>query len=256
MAKPIRAIVRAIDVLTYLNKHNGANSNQVSLGIKLSRGTTYRMLETFEGAGLVERRPNGGGGYWLTDKVQQLSAGFDDESWIAAVALPEMRLLCKSIVWPVMLTTPRETEMLLRATTDASSPFVRNRYVLGHTVPMLGSATGRCYLAHLPQAQYEATIDLIARIAPEPWCQIAGDRQALDQMRREVRERGVALAQTPEGSTMSLAVPILIDQQPSAILAARFYISAMTAEEGEARLASPLKATAGRISDQLARVAT
>jgi len=189
MAKPIRAILRAMDVLAYLNKHNGANSNQVSLGISLPRGTTYRMLETFEAAGLVEQRPNGGGGYWLTHKVQQLSAGFDDETWIAAVALPEMRLLCKSIVWPVMLTTPRETEMLLRATTDASSPFVRTRYVLGHTVPMLGSSTGRCYLAHLPQSQYEATVDLIARIAPEPWCQIARDRHALDQMRRERRRR-------------------------------------------------------------------
>jgi len=55
---------------------------------------------------------------------------------------------------------------------------------------------------------------------------------------------------------MSLAVPILIDRQPSAILAARFYISAMTADEGEAKLAGPLKATAGRISEQLARQPT
>jgi IclR family mhp operon transcriptional activator len=253
MAKPVRAVARVIEVLTYLNKHNGSNSNRVAIGTKLSRGTAYRMLETLEGVGLVERRGGEGGGYWLTSRVRQLSAGFDEESWISAVALPEIQRLGKSIVWPVMLTTPRGVDMLLRATTDSSTSLVHNRYLIGHTVPMLGSAAGRCYLAHAPHAQFEATVDLIEKVAPAPWPQIAKNRRALARLLREVRDRGVAFAETPEGSTISLAVPIMLADEPRAILAARYFKGAMTIEEAETRLVGPLKQTAGRISDRLTR---
>ncbi|MPZ56050.1 MAG: helix-turn-helix domain-containing protein [Rhizobiales bacterium] len=253
MAKPIRAIARVIEILTYLNKHNGSNSNQVAIGTKLSRGTAYRMLETLEGVGLVDRRINEGNGYWLTGKVRQLSAGFDEESWISAVALPEIRRLGKSIVWPVMLTTPRGIEMVLRATTDSSTSLVRNRYLVGHTIPMLGSAAGRCYLAFTPHAQFEATVDLIVKMAPAPWREIAKDRRALHRLLREIRDRGVAHAQPPERGTMSLAVPIMLGDEPRAILAARYFKGAMTVEDAETRLVGPLKAAAARISDSLGR---
>jgi len=251
MAKPVRAVARVIEVLTYLNKHNGSNSNQVAIGTKLSRGTAYRMLETLEGAGVVERREKESGGYWLTAKVQQLSAGFDEESWISTVAVPEIHRLGKLIVWPVMLTTPRGIEMLLRATTDSNTSLVRNRYLIGHTVPMLGSAAGRCYLAYAPKAQFDATLDLIRRTAPEPWREIAKDRRSLNRLLREVRGRGVAYAQAPEGGTTSLAVPIMLVNEPRAILAARFFNGAMTIEEAEIRLVGPLKLAAEHISSGL-----
>jgi IclR family mhp operon transcriptional activator len=251
MSKSIRSVERLIEILTFLNRRNGSNSNQVALGTSLSRGTAYRMLETLVHIGIVERKDGEGGGYWLTSKVRELSAGFDEESWISEIAGPEMARLCDSIVWPVMLTTPRGVDMLLRATTDAKTALVLIRHIVGHTVPMLGSAAGRCYLAFAPPAQREAILDLIGRTAPSPWNELAADRKSLSRMLNDIRDHGVATAESPEGGTVSLAAPIMIGDEPRAILGTRYFRRAMSVEIASQRLFSPLQRAAQDIGSML-----
>jgi IclR family mhp operon transcriptional activator len=246
MAKPVRAVERAVKILIYLNGSNGSNSNQVARGTGLSRGTAYRMLETLAAEGLVEM-PQPDGRYWLTRKVRQLADGFDDEEWISTVARPEMRGLTEAIAWPAMLTTAAGINMILRATTDTQTSLVFRRYPIGHAVPILGSATGRCYLAYCSASRRSALLDLIPRLAPEPWAGLVANKAGIDKLLSGIRNRRICLAPAPDGISTGVAVPILVEGEPRAVLAMRYFKTAMNEAEAMARFADPLHRWADRI---------
>lgn len=249
MAKPVRSVERGITILTYLNRFNGSNSNQVAIGTRLSRGTAYRILETLRGQGLLEHIDEDSR-YWLTRKIRQLSDGFDEEEWISTIARPEMKRLTQKITWPVMLTTPAGINMILRATTDPQTSLVFNRYTVGHVVPMLGSAAGPCYLAFTTKAQLEAILELIRRTGPEPWAEFARNQRAIAKMLARIRKRGVSIADALEGVSKHLAVPILVGGEARAVLAMRYFKSAMSEVESVERFLRPLQESADRISRQ------
>jgi IclR family mhp operon transcriptional activator len=205
------------------------------------------MLHTLEAEGLVEILENDGR-YWLTRKVKQLSDGFDEEEWISAIARPEMTELTEAIAWPAMLMTPVGIEMVLRATTDPQTSLLFKRYNVGHAVPMLGSASGRCYLAFSSQARLDAIVELISRTAPGPWADLAQKKPALQKMLKSIRRRSACIAATPNSVSMSLAVPILVRGQPRATLGMRYFKSAMSEAEAFRRFLDPLRRSAERIS--------
>ncbi len=252
MAKPVRAVERVVRILLYLNQFNGLNSNQVALGTKLSRGTAYRMLETLRVEGLVETHHDDGR-YWLTRKVRQLADGFDDEEWISSIARPEMNRLTKAIAWPVMLTTAGGIEMVLRATTDPQTSLLFRRHTVGHVVPILGSAAGRCYLAYCTKNRRDAVLELIIKMAPNPWPEVASNRTAVQKILAGIRRQRLSVSETPDRRSMSLAVPILIKGEPLAVLGMRHFKSAMTEAEAIRRFAGPLQRSAAWIGEQWLR---
>ncbi len=229
MTRPVQALARGLDVLAFLNRCNGANSNQVAKATRLTRGTAYRLLETMVGIGLL-RRDEARGGYWLTQDVHQLSDGFDDESWIASLARPVMEDLCREIGWPVMFTTPLGTQMVLRANTDFKTPLVFDRFPVGHRVPMLGSASGRAWLAFAPEVTRRITIELIASGPASPWREMARAPEKLARMLAAVRRQGSAMTPSPiEGGSTSLAMPLLVGDRCLGCLGTRYFTRAMPA---------------------------
>jgi IclR family mhp operon transcriptional activator len=252
MTKPVQALARGLDTLAFLNRCNGANSNQVAKGVRITRGTAYRMLETMVGLGLLTKDEERGG-YWLTQDVRQLSDGFDDESWITQQARPVMEELGRAIGWPVMLTTPMGQHMVLRANTDFKTPLVFNRYPVGHRVPMLGSASGRAWLAFAPEVTRRITVELIAGSAPGPWRDLARDPAKLARLLAATRRQGFAIAASPvdEGCT-SLAAPLLVGDRCLGCLGSRYFSRALTAAAAREKLLPPLRAAAQRIAERIA----
>src|SRR5258705_218035 len=55
--RPIRALMRGLDALTFLNLRDGATVSEVAQEIRLPRTTVYRILETLCNAGFGLRGP-------------------------------------------------------------------------------------------------------------------------------------------------------------------------------------------------------
>ena len=160
--RPIRALLRGLEVLHVLNQQNGATVSEVASAIDLPRTTTYRILETLCVAGYAYRAKSDER-YRLTIMVRGLSDGFDDEAWVTQIARPYMYELCRDLIWPVAIATLSGSTMLIRQTTDHESPLAVEKRGPGFRVPILGSASGIAYLAFCPKEQRDTLLDMLAQ---------------------------------------------------------------------------------------------
>jgi IclR family transcriptional regulator, mhp operon transcriptional activator len=246
--RPIRALMRGLDALTVLNLRDGATVSEVAQEIRLPRTTVYRILETLCNAGFVFRDA-ADDRYRLTILVRSLSGGFDDEAWVTQIAKPAVHDLCSEIVWPVTVATLSGTSMLVRVSTDHSSPLALERYYTGFRMPLLTTAPGRVYLANCQAAQRDALIEILARSNKEE-DKPARARIELLRTLGEIRTSGYATA-TQTRRLMDeciLSVPVVSDDRALASLTVRFAASAVPLKTGVERFLPKLRQCAAKIS--------
>ncbi len=245
--RPIRALLRGLEVLHVLNKQNGATVSEVASSIDLPRTTTYRILETLCVAGYAYRAVSDDR-YRLTILVRGLSDGFDDEAWVTQIARSYIYDLCREIVWPVAIATLSGSTMLVRQTTDHQSPLAVEKRGPGFRVPILGSAAGICYLSFCPKDQRDSLLDLLANSRMEE-DRPARNRKKVYDLLVETRKRGFAIAHRKRrvSEELSISVPILAEERLLAALT--FRCSSTAVPEGEAikKFAPQLKAVAQQI---------
>jgi len=249
--RPIRALLRGLEVLHVLNQHNGATVSEVAAAIDLPRTTTYRILETLCHAGYAYRAASDER-YRLTILVRGLSDGFDDEAWVTQVARPYMYELCNELVWPIAIATLSGSTMLIRQTTDHRSPLAVEKRGPGFRVAILGSASGLAYLAYCSKEQREALLDLLAK-SKRAEDQGAQNRKKVYDLLMETRKRGYALWRRPRriSDELSLSVPILAaDERLLASLTIRFSSTAVPEADAVQRFIPRLKAVAQRIGQE------
>lgn len=154
----VRAVARALSVLRAMNSSQGPHTvSLLQRETGISRPALYRIMEALCDLGYVridEPRSN----YVLTHLVRTLSVGFDEENWIYDIAVPVITSLQEEIIWPTELATYNNGAMYLRHSTRPRSPWTIDRAAIGRRLPMLGSATGRTYLAYCPEREREAII--------------------------------------------------------------------------------------------------
>lgn len=245
--RPIRALMRGLDALSYLNRRDGATVSEVAAEIRLPRTTTYRVLETLCAAGYVFRDPSDDR-YRLTLMVRTLADGFDDEAWVSEIARPVLDELGREIVWPVSIATLSGQSVVLRETTDHRSPLAVERHSAGLRVPLLASAAGRVYLAFCPGPQREALVDILGR-SPREEDALARNRDELARILNEVRAQGYAttLRARRVSDEVSLAVPVPLDDRGLACLSVRFAASAVPMKIALDRFLPRLRDAAQRI---------
>jgi IclR family mhp operon transcriptional activator len=248
--RPIRALLRGLDVLTILNVRNGATVSDVAGEIRLPRTTTYRILETLCSAGYVFRDV-ADDRYRLTIMVRGLSDGFDDEAWVSQIARPFIHELCREVVWPVTVSTLSGTSMMVRETTDHRTPLAVERYSAGFRVPLLASAAGRVYLAFCPAVQREALLEILAGSDQED-DRPARNRQEINRLLDEVRSLGHATATRARrvSDEVSMAVPIQVDERVLAAITIRFAATAVSLKQANERFLPRLRDVAARIRQQ------
>jgi IclR family mhp operon transcriptional activator len=246
--RPIRALMRGLDALTVLNLRDGATVSEVAQEIRLPRTTVYRILETLCNAGFAFRDA-ADDRYRLTILVRALSDGFDDEAWVTQIAKPFIHELCREIVWPVSIATLSGTTMLVRESTDHSSPLAIERYSAGFRAPLLTTAGGRVYLAHSPASQRETLIEILARSNKEE-DRLARARVELQRGLAEIKALGYATATRTRRAMeeISLSVPVQLDDRVLASLTVRFAASAVPLKGGLERFLPKLRQCAARIS--------
>jgi IclR family mhp operon transcriptional activator len=247
--RPIRALLRGLEVLHVLNQQNGATVSEVATAIDLPRTTTYRILETLCHAGYAYRAVSDER-YRLTILVRGLSDGFDDEAWVTQIARPYMYKLCSELVWPIAIATLSGSTMLIRQTTDHRSPLAVEKRGPGFRVAILGSASGIAYLTWCPREQRDALLDLLAK-SNRPEDQPAANHQKVHDLLLETRKRGYAAWRRPRrvSDELSFSVPILAGERLLASLTIRFSSTAVPEAEAIQRFVPQLQATAQRIGE-------
>ena len=232
--RPIRALLRGLEVLHVLNQHNGATVSEVAAAIDLPRTTTYRILETLCVAGYAYRAAIDER-YRLTIMVRGLSDGFDDEAWVTQIARTYIYDLCRELVWPVAIATLSGSSMLIRQTTDHESPLAVEKRGPGFRVPILGSASGICYLAFCPKEQRDTLLEILAHSKNEA-DKAARNRNKVYEKLVETRKQGYAVSrrQRRVSDEISMAVPV-------------FASTAVNIEDAQKRFIPKLRAVAQRI---------
>lgn len=246
--RPIRALMRGLDALTVLNLRDGATVSEVAQEIRLPRTTVYRILETLCNAGFVFRDA-ADDRYRLTILVRGLSDGFDDEAWVTQIAKPFIHELCREIVWPVSIATLSGTTMLVRESTDHSSPLAIERYSAGFRAPLLTTAAGRVYLANSPPPQRDMLIDILSRSNKEE-DKSARARAPLQRTLAEIKAAGYATATRTRRliEEVTIGVPVLLHDRVLASLTVRFAAAAVPLKSGLERFLPKLRHCAAKIS--------
>jgi IclR family mhp operon transcriptional activator len=243
--RPIRALMRGLEALQEMNRHNGATVTDIAKAVRLPRTTAYRVLETLCVAGYALRDP-ADDQYRLTLKVRSLSDGFDDEAWVRDIAKPLLTKLGKEVVWPLAISTLHGTSMLVRDTTDKDSPLALERYSAGFRVPVLGSSSGRVHLAFCSEEQRTTLLDVLSR-SERPEDKIARDRALVTRILGDARKNGWALFDNPTLAELNLAVPVFAKGRVLAGIVMRFIRSAMTPDQAVEKYVPFMKRTADEI---------
>ena len=249
--RPIRALNRGLEVLTQLNRLQRASINSLALAVKLPRTTTYRVLETLRAAGYVTR-DRSDDCYLPTIMVRSLSGGYDLEATVAQRARPLIEALCKDIVWPLTIATPSGSSMLVRETTDRSSPLALEHIEVGTRLPMLTSAAGRAYLAWCAPPLRDAVFDLLAR-SPRAEDRLAQNRQEFERLMNETRSQGFGLATRARrvSEETSIAIPVSAENRVLATLMVRFSATAVPLRSAVDLFLPRMREIAGTLERQL-----
>ncbi|MDG5493698.1 helix-turn-helix domain-containing protein [Niveispirillum sp. BGYR6] len=248
--KPVRAMLRVLDVLQVLNSRNGVTVTDVANAIDLPRTTAYRVLETLCSAGYAVRDASDDH-YRLTVLVRCLSDGYDDEAWVTEVAQPVLSQLGRKLVWPVSISTNQGNGMLVRYTTDKQSPLALERYNAGVRLPLLNSATGRSYLAFSPAPQRAALLDIALGSGGE--MEGAGRERALiEKTLSHIRKVGYAISIRQYRGESTAAVPIYSGTNLLGCVGMRFMDKAVTESVFAAKYLPDLKMAAAEIGETFA----
>lgn len=244
MTQSVQSFNRGLQILEYLNLHNGSNANAVSRGTGLTRGTTFRLLETLRQSNFVRRDPSSGQ-YWLERQVRALSDGYSDEQWVDEIARPKLQSVGSDLVWPLTLSTPSGIFMLIRLNTDFESPLSENRFLTGHRVPLLDSASGLVFLSFCDEDQRKTLIQMGAQAGQFDSNSLFSNEKALAIRMNEVKVAGFARRHEKKRSVLS--VPIFTDGRVFACLAMRFFTSAVDEKDIQSKYLPALLETAETI---------
>jgi IclR family mhp operon transcriptional activator len=230
-------------MLALLNTGGDHRVASLARAVKLPRSTAFRILCTLVEEGYVWRDP-ATETYHPTAMVHALSDGFDGTARLVQSAQPLVRELGRQLVWPVNLATVSGTSVLLRQTTDASSPLAVVRFSAGYRAPILDGAPGLVLLAFGNRTQSQMLLDLLYRenaADPPPMT-----RADVEQRLAEVSQVGFACAHQPGNASerSSLAVPVLAGGDTLAALSVRFARSAVSQQVIRERFLPALRRTA------------
>ncbi|NEK59286.1 helix-turn-helix domain-containing protein [Geodermatophilus sabuli] len=189
--KPVESLSRGLRVLQVLQDMRAASLHDLHLATGIPKPTLTRILWTAHGHGLVWQRMVDGA--FLPSHTLQRRVQIDDGEWLAEIASPVLAELCSRVQWPSVFSVPRLDHMETVETNSSRTYFdalpARPR---GFRVNMLGSASGRAYLAFCPEQEFEAVLQRL-RLRAAPAHRLAFDDAALRQLVETTRRRGYAV---------------------------------------------------------------
>lgn len=249
----VRALERGLDILRAVNASGGIRAGALAAQIGIPRPTVYRLLETLEELGYVERAASNDL-FRVTRRALSLGDGYDASILVAQGAGPILLELGKRFVWPFDLSVYEGAAMVIQETTHALSPLSIDRGMIGRRLPMLRTSAGRAYLAFCGDQERSVILRHLVRL-DEPEDRPFLEPRTLDRMIAETRTRGHATRDGGEfnAKTASLAAPILRDDNVLGCISVIWIRTAMSVDEARAQFVDPLRAAAKAILERSAR---
>lgn len=245
--EPVNAVVRALEILRLINEFGPISVIELQKRSGMPKATVLRMVETLIAEGYVGR--SGAALYRPTGKCLLLSSGFDRKAGYIKAAEPVLAKLRNQIGWPSDFAIYDNDAMLIIL---ASSELgVLSLTGQGDArAPLLRSALGRIYLAHLTDVDRKGLLDRFCPTDPQ-----AGSRRQVEKTLAEAKERGYAVSDEtyldalyPAGMH-AIAVPVLGREGPVAALNVLFLRKALTLEKGVKTLLTTLRVAAKEIGE-------
>ncbi|MEM8730685.1 MAG: helix-turn-helix domain-containing protein [Pseudomonadota bacterium] len=246
-AGSVRSLERGLEVLTVINQHNGIKPGDIARIANIPRPTVYRLIETLEEHNFVTR-DHTAGKWRATLKTKTLSSGYRNEDWVQRHAVPRMMQLGRDILWPLDLVMFNDHQMEIRESTHHYSPYSIDHGMVGQSLPILSTASGRAYLAFSPPAERDRTLASL-RIAQDLDEAIVLEDGPLELILERSRQLGLGFRmQGFRSATMSLSAPILQDARVVGCLTLIWTSSALKFDRALALYGYVLTQTAQDIS--------
>lgn len=246
----VRSLERGLEVLTVINQHNGIKPGDIARIANIPRPTVYRLIETLEEQNLVVR-DHSAGKLRATLKTRTLSSGYRDEDWVLRHAVPKMLQLGREILWPLDLVMFNDHQMEIRESTHHYSPYSIDHGMVGQSLPILNTASGRAYLAFSPPAEQDRTLSSL-KASQGLETPIVLEDGPLDHILNRSRTLGMGFRiQGFRTATMSLSAPILREARVAGCLTLIWTSSAMKFDRALALYGPILIKTAQDISTAL-----
>ena len=156
----IRTLSNGLEILVFLNRQDNASAGELSKKLDIPRATVYRILATLEEKDFIYKHPDNHR-YHMTSKVKALSSGYSDNDQLANLSRPYLLNVTEILRWPVALAVISGVELILRDNTDNVSPLAIEHFSSGYPVPILGSASGPCILAHLSLTEQQDILNVL-----------------------------------------------------------------------------------------------
>lgn len=251
---PIRAVSRSIAVLQCINRHGSLSLMEIARAVGLPYPTAFRIIQTLIHEGLIECEP-ARKHYRATQLVQSLAVGYRDHGNLLQRSRPHIVALTQKLTWPLSIVTHVGKCMMVRDSTHAQTSLTFINYAPGFTMPVLESASGHAYLAHIAAEERANILNGLEAVDKRS--------QMLQMFKNErlvqrIREDGYAtFDRNPNtavpGKTSSIAVPIYEGTSVAGTLTLVFFSTAMSMAEAVRRYVPDLKAAAAAIGQELDR---
>ncbi|MDT0196739.1 IclR family transcriptional regulator [Arthrobacter sp. AB6] len=180
------ALDRSLSILDFLATTRGATTGEIAAAVRVSRSTTYRLVERLRQRGYVD--DIGHTGVWhLGPAAARLALAAVQSSDVAQVAPEYLRMLVQQTRESVNLGVPRGTEMVF-IYRDKGPQTVAVHGDVGARRPMHCTSVGKAYLAALPQGERDQILSKMVYHAFTP--KTITTRAALEEEIQRTIDRG------------------------------------------------------------------
>jgi IclR family KDG regulon transcriptional repressor len=188
----INSIIRACSILRYLSKDKAHfKISELARQLQLDRSTTYRILLSLEGCGLVEKNGRTGE-YSLGMAAFEIGNTYLRQMDFIQISKPIMSDLAMMVQETVHLAVLSDTEIVYVDKVDSPRTLgVMSK--IGQRAPVYCTALGKVLLAHQPK---EELARIVREIKLKPFTKhtITYKKKLMEELRK-VHEQGYALDQ-------------------------------------------------------------
>ena len=213
-AKTIQSVDRAAALIKAIaDSTHPPTVNELATACGLNRSTTWRLLATLDGHGLIERDPVSQR-YSLGYAFLRIAAGADVDPLVRR-GRPVLEQLAQDTGEATNLAVARRFSLVYVDQVDPPHVMAPNWY--GRTVPLHATSTGKAYLAFLPEEERDAVLPRrLERYTPTT----VTDRRRLGEELAAARCDGYAICVGElEESLFGASAPVLSEQgRPVAIV--------------------------------------
>jgi IclR family mhp operon transcriptional activator len=246
--KPVTAALRVLEVLEAVNQLQRARVTQIHQLTRINRPTIVRMLETLEHADFVHKDAETGS-YLPSARALRLSGGYDMVSELRAVCAPMLADLLQQTGWPSDAAIFDGNAMVVVATTRKHGQQY-SEVRPGYRAPVFATSLGQAFFPWASPPDRQRAL-VAARRSSMTSLETIEEEGELRRTMEEVRDRGFATMVHGSG-VASIGVPIMDGELSIGALNVLFPNDALRTDEARLALLMPLRATATRMSLEMA----